>query len=184
MNDSAWESASIVTTSSIDDCPTPTISTMSDPIKDDDLSTLHFQTTEHHPKSGKTFIICETQKPHRVVSLYFGRLTLLDKRYAGVGYLWMCVKKAGWYGFQNVSSGTYLGHCQSQVRATQPHHKADEYFIAERHEDGGYVLLTKHGEELWQVAISKDGTSLVEVKPDQGTGTAWDFVGVGQLPDH
>ncbi|KAL7909533.1 hypothetical protein GGI35DRAFT_479798 [Trichoderma velutinum] len=157
---------------------------MSDPIniKDDDSSILTIQSVEHHPKAGKQFMIRERQEPHRIIALLFGDLILHDGQSPATGWLWKCVKKSGWYGFRNVVSGSYLGHNgQSKIQAVMPHHKSHEYFMAERHEDGGYVLLTRHGEELWQVVISKDGKSLVEKKAEEGTGTAWDFVEASQV---
>ncbi|KAL6811025.1 hypothetical protein GGI42DRAFT_206089 [Trichoderma sp. SZMC 28013] len=180
MNESTWDTASIITTSSADDCHTPTPSTMSEPIhiKDDGSSILTIQSVEHHPKAGKQFMIREKQKPHRIITLSFGDLVLMDEQSAAQGWLWQCVKKSGWYGFRNVVSGSYLGyHGQNKkIQACMPHHKSHEYFMTERHEDGGYVLLTIHGEELWQVDISKDGKSLVEKKAEEGGGVAWDFV--------
>ncbi|UKZ51896.1 hypothetical protein TrVGV298_005661 [Trichoderma virens] len=177
MNESTWESASTTTTGSADDCDTPTLSTMSDPInfKDDDKSsTFTIPSGEHHPKNGRHFMIRERQHPHRILSLRLGEIILTDQQCPALGWLWMCVKKSGWYGFQNAVSGTYLGHNgRNKIHAAMPHHKSHEYFMAERHENGGYVLLTRHGEELWQVAISEDGDYLVEQKE---AGTAWDFV--------
>lgn len=187
MNESTWDTASIITTSSADECHTPTPSTMSDPvnIKDDGSSILTIQSVEHHPKAGKQFMIRERQEPHRIIALLFGELVLIDEQSTAQGWLWKCVKKSGWYGFRNVVSGSYLGYKgQSKtLQACMPHHKNNEYFMTERHEDGGYVLLTIHGEELWQVAISKDGKSLVEKKAEEGAGTAWDFVEISQAHD-
>ncbi|KAL6690489.1 hypothetical protein J3F84DRAFT_353388 [Trichoderma pleuroticola] len=156
---------------------------MSDPIhiKDDGSSVLTIQSVEHHPIAGKNFMIQEKQKPHRIITLLYGDLVLMDEQVPALGWLWKCVKRLGWYGFRNVVSGSYLGHDgHSKIHAVMSHHEPFEYFMAERHEDGGYVLLTRHGEELWQVAISKDGKSLVEKKAEEGAGTAWDFVEVSQ----
>ncbi|KAL7935982.1 hypothetical protein V8C35DRAFT_296535 [Trichoderma chlorosporum] len=181
MNESTWESASVTTASSTDDCPTPTPSTMSDPtrLKDDNSSIFTIPSGEHHPKDGKLLMLRERHKPHHILSLRFGELVLLDSECPALGCLWLCEKKAGWYGFRNFVSGTYLGHNgKSRIQAAMPHHKSHEYFMAERHEDGGYVLLTRHGEELWQVAVDQDGSHLVEQK---AAGTAWDFVDADRL---
>ncbi|KAH0527993.1 hypothetical protein TsFJ059_002907 [Trichoderma semiorbis] len=150
--------------------------------KDDGSSILTIQSVEHHPKADKFFMIREKQKPHRIITLFFGDLVLVEDQFAAQGWLWKCVKKSGWYGFQNMVSGAYLGYKgqSKKLQAVMPHHKNNEYFMAERHEDGGYVLLTIHGEELWQVAISEDGKSLVEKKAEEGAGTAWDFVEIGK----
>ncbi|KAL7935981.1 hypothetical protein V8C35DRAFT_296533 [Trichoderma chlorosporum] len=103
-------------------------------------------------------MIRERERPYRIVSLHLGVLKVLARPYAGAGYLWLCVKKNGWYGFQNLASGMWLGHDgNAQIRATQPHHRGDEYFTVERHQDGGYVLCMRHGEVLRQVVISNDG---------------------------
>lgn len=182
MSESYWETASV--TSSTDDCPTPTYSTMSDPVhikeKDDDdsASVLTVQSVEHHPKPDRSFIIRERQAPYRIIGLDNGELKPRKGPSTGGGWLWQCVKKAGWYGFRNTVSGTYLGHNgQSKIVAVAPHHKSHEYFMAERHEEGGYVLLMRHGDELLQVAISKDGNALVEQK----VGTTWDFIEAGAV---
>ncbi|RFU78027.1 hypothetical protein TARUN_4183 [Trichoderma arundinaceum] len=182
MNESVWETASVITTSSADDCPTPTFSTMSDPVhikeKDDSSSVITIQSVEHHPKADKSFVIRERREPHRIMALENGELKILSDPFAGGGWLWNCVKKAGWYGFRNTVSGTYLGHNgQQKIVAIAPHHKSHEYFMAERHEEGGYILLMRHGDELLQVAVSKDGNSLVEQKE----GTAWDFIESGAI---
>ncbi|KAH6611027.1 hypothetical protein Trco_001047 [Trichoderma cornu-damae] len=178
MNESFWETASATTTTSADDCPTPTFSNMSDPPvsvreKDDSSSVITIQSVEHHPKADRSFVIRERREPHRVVALENGELKIVNDPSVGGGWLWQCVKKSGWYGFRNTASGTYLGHNgQQKIVAVAPHHKAHEFFMAERHEEGGYVLLMRHNDELLQVAISRDGRSLMEQK----VGTSWDFI--------
>ncbi|KAL7950525.1 hypothetical protein V8C42DRAFT_306782 [Trichoderma barbatum] len=186
MKESTWEGASATTTNSGDDCLTPTSSIMSEPaklepaiIKDDKSSTLAIRSVEHHPKDKKAVMIRERQEPRRMIALLSGQVRLMDPKYMtyGVGWQWICVKKNGWYVFRNTASGTCLGHNgQNKIYAVDKPWKTSQFFMVERHNDGGYIPLMRHGEELWQIAVSEDGTSLVELAPDKGTGTAWEFI--------
>ncbi|KAL7960837.1 hypothetical protein V8C34DRAFT_275878 [Trichoderma compactum] len=89
MNESTWDTASIITTSSADECHTPTPSTMSEPIhiKDDGSSIFTVQLVELHPIAGKQFMIRERQKPHRIITLLFGDLVLMDEQSPAQGWL-------------------------------------------------------------------------------------------------
>ncbi|KAM0260264.1 hypothetical protein ACHAQJ_002828 [Trichoderma viride] len=118
---------------------------------------------EYHPTEGKSYMIRTRQEPQRFLTLESGQLKALDRLPVGGGWLWKCGKKSGWYSFLNTVSGTYLGHNgEGDIVADAPHHKAWEYFTVDRHADGGYVLSTWHDDELLQVGIGKDGSSLVD----------------------
>jgi len=175
MSNDRWEFAS-TTTDHTYDCHTPTHTTMSDGVKDEDDTSVTAtpQPVEHHPKPNKSFMIRTRNKPHHILTIEDGKLHVVSKPSLGGGWLWHCIKKSNWYGFVNAVSGTYLGHNNhGKIQAFQPHHLDWEFFMTDRHEDGGYVLLTWHGNELLQVAIGDDGKSLVEEKVG---GTVWDFI--------
>ncbi|KAL7948061.1 hypothetical protein V8C42DRAFT_316571 [Trichoderma barbatum] len=149
-----------------------TFSVVSEVVANDKASTVPasiIQSVEHHPKAGKTFMIRTRAEPHYILTLEDGELRLLRKPTLGGGSFWHCVKRSGWYSFRNSVAGTYLSHDgQGQLSVMQSHQKLHEYF----HEDGGYILVMKHGDEMWQVAIS-GGKWLVEQREE---GTAWEFI--------
>ncbi|EHK22799.1 uncharacterized protein TRIVIDRAFT_131558, partial [Trichoderma virens Gv29-8] len=129
---------------------------------------------EHHPKAGKYFMIRTRAEPHYILTVEDGELRLLTKPTLGGGTFWHCSKRSGWLTFRNSVTGTFLGqNGQGGFSATQFHQEMREYFVTERHEDGGYILIMKNGDELSQVAISGDAECLVEQKEG---GTAWDFI--------
>ncbi|KAJ4865377.1 hypothetical protein T069G_01907 [Trichoderma breve] len=132
---------------------------------------------EYHPKAGRYFMIRTRTEPHYILTVENGELRLLEKPTLGGGSFWHCVKRSGWHTFCNSVTGTNLHHDgQGKISIQRAHNffqNMDGYFTTERHEDGGYILLMKHGDELSQVAISGDGKCLIEQKED---GTAWDFI--------
>lgn len=135
------------------------------------------KSVEYHPKAGKSFMIRTRTEPHYILTVENGELRLLEKPTLGGGSFWHCVKRSGWKTFCNSVTGTNLHHDgQGKISIQRGHslfQNMNEYFTTERHDDGGYILLMKHGDELSQVAISGDGKCLVERKED---GTAWDFI--------
>ncbi|KAH0531438.1 hypothetical protein TsFJ059_000267 [Trichoderma semiorbis] len=135
------------------------------------------KSVEYRPKAGKSFMIRTRTKPHYILTVESGELRLLEKPTLGGGSFWHCVKRSGWHTFCNSVTGTHLHH-DGRGKITIQHagnlfQNMNEYFTTERHEDGGYILLMKHGDELTQVAISGDGKCLIEKKED---GTTWDFI--------
>ncbi|KAL7916517.1 hypothetical protein GGI35DRAFT_433294 [Trichoderma velutinum] len=135
------------------------------------------KSVEHHPKTGKCFIVRTRMEPHYILTVENGELRLLETPTQGGGSFWHCIKRSGWHTFCNSVTGTHLHHDgQGKISVQRAGHLSqdmNEYFITERHENGGYILLVKHGDELSQVAISGDGKYLIEQKED---GTAWDFI--------
>ncbi|PTB40530.1 uncharacterized protein TrAFT101_005711 [Trichoderma asperellum] len=189
MGENSWEEViSTSTSSSTGECPTPAdaLSTMSDTIvireketdkdKRNAIALPPSKAVENQPLADKSLMIRTTQEPHRILTLCNGELKFLSKPIPGGGAFWHCVKKDGWYGFRNTVSGAYLGHdTKGKITATKPQHESDEYFIMDRHEKGGYILLMRNDAELLQVSISEDGRSLTQQKE---TGTSWDFIDV------
>ncbi|KAK5990130.1 hypothetical protein PT974_08396 [Cladobotryum mycophilum] len=150
-------------------CPTPTRSVFSDAT----MTSSAPKNVEHHPQEGKTFIIRSHDERKMVIELLNGAPQVESEQAAGAGIAWRCVKRQGWYGFINTVSGAYLGHnARKKLHSKVFHHKADEEFMAERHPDGGYLLLMKQGDGLWQIAIGEDNELVLKEKE----GTTWDFI--------
>lgn len=174
-------------TSSTDDCPTPTSSTTADAIFTDenDADTLFgtFSNKEHHPIANKPCMIRTKQKTHRYLILEDGKLRLVESDEIRGGWLWHCLKNRGWYGFRNTASGTYLGHnggndwCSTKTKllANASHHKTDEHFMPDRQIDGGYTLLARKDDQLLPVIISESDKLLLG-SAEETNGTAWEFI--------
>ncbi|KAM7192314.1 hypothetical protein V8F20_008905 [Naviculisporaceae sp. PSN 640] len=70
------------------------------------------------PRAGKTFLLMDFESDY-ALSLVMGELKFVDlaavnMQPAEAGCcLWYCVENAGWLGFINTASGTYLGTCTS-----------------------------------------------------------------------
>ncbi|RYP09740.1 hypothetical protein DL765_008349 [Monosporascus sp. GIB2] len=137
-------------------------------------STAAASSTETVPWPGNTFVIRE-RATGRAITLVDGKLRLKDWDYAGDrGTHWVCELKEGWLGFRNPVSGTYIGHDdRGKFRATASHHRQWEYFCATRHPEGGYLLLKRHGDALWKMAVDNGGATFYETA-DQGT--IWEFL--------
>ncbi|KAI0383363.1 hypothetical protein F5Y04DRAFT_251136 [Hypomontagnella monticulosa] len=127
------------------------------------------------PHSGQTFAIRE-RNTGRFITLIEGSLQVKHNTGDQGGWHWVCTDFKGWLGFRSPVSGTYMGHdTQGNFWAKYSHHLGHESFCARKHPDGGYLLLMRHDDELWKMAISDDGCSLIETT---GSGTQWDFVKV------
>ncbi|PTB46544.1 uncharacterized protein TrAFT101_004004 [Trichoderma asperellum] len=176
------QAASDISTCSTDDCPTPTSTIMTDTMfadkKDIVVPIAAAPHVEHHLVANRSFMIRTRQKPHLYLTLEHGELKLLENITVGGGWLWYCFKNCGWYGFRNTVSGTYLGHAwwddRHRLLANAPHHRADEYFIADRQTDGGYTLLARKDDQLLPVVISEFHMLLGQA--EEANGTAWEFV--------
>lgn len=128
------------------------------------------------PEPGRTYKI-HVHGKQQVIALKKGQLELQsvinDKRDGGS--LWECIETAGWLGFRNIVSGTYMGRdSRGGLEAKKSHHKDWESFCIRQNPLGGYTILVKHvyGEGLWKVAIAKNGKSLLET---EASGAQWDF---------
>ncbi|KAI1076903.1 hypothetical protein F5B20DRAFT_554196 [Whalleya microplaca] len=145
----------------------------------DSLNSPQFATSPPHaetvPWPGQKFAI-RSQTSGRVITLVEGELRMEDNLGEQGGWHWVCVEKNGWLGFRSPVSGTYMGHNgRGGFVAAVKHHKSYEYFCTRRHPDGGYLLLMKHGDDLWKMDVGEEGHDLIETK---GDGTVWDFVKV------
>lgn len=124
------------------------------------------------PWPGKTFIIKARDSP-LTITVVDGTLQLQPSFSSLGGYHWACEEKDGWLGFRNCVSGNYIGHdSKGKFIANVKHHRDHEYFGAQRHPEGGYILQMRHGNVMRKMAIAVDQT-LIETKD---AGTRWDFL--------
>ncbi|RBQ74470.1 hypothetical protein FVER14953_20336 [Fusarium verticillioides] len=140
----------------------------------------HTTTTEHCrdytesvPYPEAIFII-RHRDSGKVITIVNGDLRLCEGFNPRGGFHWECIERDRWLGFRNCVSGTIIGHNdRKKFIARVNHHQSHEYFTLRPSPQGGYELLTRHGQELWSVAVGDDGSELVEVK---GEGALWDFL--------
>lgn len=162
------DTASSTACSTVDGPPTPT-----DTIAEPELPPRPTQTSV--PAPNVTFTI-RHRDTGKVIALVDGDLRLADPADLRGGYHWHCVRTAGWFGFRNCVSGTYLGHNErKRFIAAVRHHRPHEYFTPLHHPSGGYELLMRHNNEQRSMAVGQDDSSLVEVS---GEGALFDFLEV------
>lgn len=135
------------------------------------------------PWKGRSFII---RDPHTklVIGLQKGDLRLVPECSGhGCGIYWSCVESDEMLlGFQNVVSGTFIGHKNNGVlfsalfSAQDSLHGESESFCVRAHPDGGYVLLVKQACGFLPVQICMDRWLMVGTNKDEGV--AWEFIRV------
>ena len=92
---------------------------------------------------------------------------------------WHCVETAGWLGFRNAASGTFLGHDMWQnIIARVYKHQGWEWMAVRPAPDGkGWYLMVTHWERLYKVKfLEQKGGAFVAM--DSVDGTVWEFVKV------
>ena len=95
---------------------------------------------------------------------------------------WHCVETAGWLGFRNAASGTFLGHDMWQNIIARVYKHNGWEWIAVRPAPGGpegkgWYLMVTHWERLYKIKfLEQQGGALVAM--DSVDGTVWEFVGV------
>ena len=131
------------------------------------------------PWPEKTFIIRENNT-HLMITVVGGGLKVCDHITGRGGFHWECVEKNGWLGFCNSVSGTLIGHnSRGAYIAAATLHRQYEGFCARRHPEGGYILVTRHSDNLLSMKVGLSGT-LVETKDE---GTRWEFITASEYPD-
>ncbi|KAF4960984.1 hypothetical protein FGADI_634 [Fusarium gaditjirri] len=152
------------TASTVDGPGTPTHSTTTE------ICTVG---TESVPYPGAVFII-RHRASGKVITIVNGDLQLCQGFNPRGGFHWACIEQDRWLGFRNCVSGTIIGHNGGKkFIARVDKHQQHEYFTLRPSPQGGYELLTRHGQELWSMAVGDDGSELVEVR---GEGALWDFL--------
>lgn len=159
---------------------TPTSSSVYDgSMKDLSLSDSIAAHTKNCPWKGRSFII---RDPHTklVIGLQKGYLRLVPENSGhGCGIYWLCVESDQMLlGFQNVVSGTFIGHKNNAVifSALESLHGESESFCVRAHPDGGYVLLVKQACGFLPMQICMDRWLKVGTNKDEGV--AWEFIRV------
>ncbi|KAL6788712.1 hypothetical protein J3E68DRAFT_127160 [Trichoderma sp. SZMC 28012] len=136
---------------------------------------------EHHPIPGRLCMIRTRQKPHRILSLKWGKLEFRDHLSPAWGVYWSCSEKGNFLYLRNTTSGTYLGYLTSggagNIVMSQDYPEAKQNFIAIRQQSGGYVLHTLYPQntELRQVVVKEDKNGFIPGEQDKG-GTPLDFI--------
>ncbi|KAK3953297.1 hypothetical protein QBC32DRAFT_258253 [Pseudoneurospora amorphoporcata] len=93
---------------------------------------------------------------------------------------WHCVETAGWLGFRNAASGTFLGHDMWQNIVAKAYRHNGWEWMAVRPTPGGpegkgWHLLVTHWEKLYRIKFLEGGAF---VAMDSTEGTVWEFVGL------
>lgn len=127
------------------------------------------------PWKDRSFII---RDPYTslVIGLQKGCLRLVPEHSAhGCDIYWSCVEfDEMLLGFQNMVSGTFIGHNnKGKFIAGARFHRDWESFCVREHPDGGYVLLVKQGSGFLPMRIDR-GTQLV-VSTNKDEGVVWEF---------
>ncbi|KAJ5170239.1 uncharacterized protein N7500_003022 [Penicillium coprophilum] len=80
-------------------------------------------------------------------------------------------------GFQNVISGTFIGHNnKNKLIAEAKVHSDWESFCVRANPDGGYLLLVKQGRGFLPMRVDGDNQLVVSTNRDEGV--AWEFIRV------
>lgn len=127
------------------------------------------------PWPGHTYMIIE-KSSDRAITLENGVLHLGDsKKHPKADMYWLCIEKNGYFAFQNIRSGKYMGHDGNQgIRALATNVDAWEMITTRAYPGGGHQMLVPHWwHTLRIVSIAEDGESLVT--REHGT-TSWEFV--------
>ena len=125
---------------------------------------------------GSTFII-RSVSCGRVITLYDGQITLAELDNPG-SIFWFCVRSNGWFGFQNVASGKFLG-CDETGRlcCIVKHHLECEFFTPAPTSEGRCILRMKQGGKLCPVGIkagiAKD--NLAKIEDTEYDGLVFEF---------
>lgn len=129
------------------------------------------------PRPGQTYHIIEKQSGKAITAMQ-DDAKLRNLKYPGLpGSHWQCVWQNGYFGFQNVKTGAYLGHDGSSgIRTWALDLKDWELWTPREHPDGGYELLSPY---YWNtlMVLSVHGDMSTLVRRGHGT-TLWEFVKV------
>lgn len=138
-----------------------------------DATTIKEVTRRADPAAGETYLII-VKNQGRALTCYNGRLSFEDETGAGKHSQWICTWRHGFFGFQNVAEGTYLGHdIWWDFYAKVRHHRGWECFKTEKRPGGGYWLQALYWTRFYQVSARANGHGLHSEKE---TGTLWEFV--------
>ena len=111
-------------------------------------------------------------------------IRVVKKKLTSVRDRWLCVENDGFYGFQELASGKYLGYDTPgffsltndlAMVAKQDQHKRGELMTLRPHSGGGYQMMipTPEGRKMKVVVLVENGNTLAA--RDHGI-TVWRFV--------
>lgn len=137
-----------------------------------------------HPHPGDVYLIAEKSKA-RVLACKRGHLRLENVNAMDFEgpisdrWLWFCIEKDGFKGFQNVAEGGFIGRdIWWDFYAKVPHHKGWESFTVTIREGGYYWIQILDWWTQWQLSTRSDGSG---VCAERDGGTLWEFVKVVKM---
>ncbi|KAJ5374141.1 hypothetical protein N7517_006147 [Penicillium concentricum] len=160
-------------------CDTPTFSSVCGESIDNFPSRHSVATPSRNcPWKGRSYIIRDPAT-NLVIGLQKGILRLMPERSGhGCGIYWSCVESDHMFlGFQNLVSGTFIGHNNKNKFIAEAKVLNDfESFCVRAHPDGGYLLLVKQGRGFLPMRV--DGGTRLVVSTNRDEGIVWEFIRV------
>lgn len=134
------------------------------------------------PEVGRIYLI-RSVSCGRELSLLNGQVVLAQAGDLSSPY-WTCVRNGGWYGFQHLSSGRFLGHDGNKpggLRCSAKRQLDWEHFhIGPRCGSDGYTLHMKYWSWLQPIGIRMEGEieRLDRLYEEGADGMGWSFIEV------
>lgn len=127
------------------------------------------------PWPGNVFYIIE-KTTGKAITILEDTPALLDRKNPNdPRSWWLCVEKDGYYGFQNPSSGRFLGHDGSSgMKTSAMRLNKWELWTPRHYPEGGYQIMSPfYSATLMVLCVAEDGKALA--RRTHGT-TVWEFV--------
>ncbi|KFA78094.1 hypothetical protein S40288_10309 [Stachybotrys chartarum IBT 40288] len=132
-------------------------------------------TRNAEPEANQIFLIID-KSSDRALTCHNGEVRLEAGTNTGRHWQWRCAEKNGFFGFQNVAEGGFLGHnIWWHIYASVKHHLGWEYISVDRRPGGGYWIKLLDWWTYWQLSARTDHHG-VFVQRDGGT--LWEFAKV------
>jgi hypothetical protein len=127
------------------------------------------------PCPEETFQIIEKHSG-KAITLIGNEVKLREVKHGSQPYNhWHCIRQNGFFGFQNPTTGKYLGHDgKVGVRAAVTHLKDWELWTPREHRLGGYELLSPDYSPLRLMLLCVDSDGSL-VRRNHGTAL-WQFI--------
>ncbi|KFA59968.1 hypothetical protein S40285_08016 [Stachybotrys chlorohalonatus IBT 40285] len=139
------------------------------------LSSNTDETWNAEPEANQIFLIID-KSSGRGLTCHNGEVRLEARTNIGRNWQWRCVEKDGFFGFQNVAEGGFLGHdFWWHICAREKHHLGWECISVDRRPGGGYWMKLLHWWTYWQLSARTDHNGLFA---ERHNGTLWEFVRV------
>ncbi|KFA71746.1 hypothetical protein S40288_09777 [Stachybotrys chartarum IBT 40288] len=132
-------------------------------------------TRNAEPEANQIFLIID-KSSGRALTCHNGEVRLESGTNLGRHWQWHCAEKDGFFGFQNVAEGGFLGHdFWWHICAREKHHLGWECISVDRRPGGGYWIKLLHWWTYWQLSARTDHNGLFA---ERDSGTLWEFVRV------